>query len=85
MSPPTRKAREIIFDLLQKRRDGATVCPSEAARAAFPDDWRDHMELVREVARSMSREGLIEICQEGEAIDPDLPFRGPIRLRLSGS
>lgn len=70
-----------IGELLNARADGATICPSEAARHVAPDDWRDHMEMTRQVAREMARSGTIEICQSGVALDPDDEFRGPIRLR----
>ncbi|MEM7696859.1 MAG: DUF3253 domain-containing protein [Verrucomicrobiota bacterium] len=73
--------RDAICELLKKRSPGKTICPSEAARKAFPEDWRDYMELTREVARDMSEEELIEICQGGEVVDP-AEAKGPIRLRL---
>lgn len=59
---------------------GATICPSEVARALFPEDWRPHMERVREAARRLVAAGEIEITQGGRPVDPD-HARGPIRLR----
>lgn len=69
-----------ILELLEQRRAGATICPSEAARRAFPDDWRPHMEAVRQAARRLVERGEIEITQKGRVVDPSTA-RGPIRLR----
>lgn len=74
---------DAIDALLDARRTGASICPSEAARAVWPEDWRSHMEEVREVARVMSAEGRLEITQRGRVVD-DLNFSGPIRLRRPG-
>ena len=73
-----------VLDLLAERDAGKTICPSEAARRVEPDAWREQMEPARDAARRLAGAGRIEITQRGEAIDPDGPFRGPIRLRLRG-
>lgn len=72
-----------ILELLAERRAGATICPSEAARAVAGDEddgWRDLMEPARDAARRLVAEGLVEITQGGEAVDP-ATLRGPIRIR----
>ena len=69
-----------ILGLLSERRDGATICPSEAARA-LGDDWRPLMQPVRDVAAVMADEGRLEVTQKGEVVDVR-EARGPIRLRL---
>ena len=74
--------REAILAGLRRRRPGATLCPSEAARAVYPSDWRKHMEATRREALLLCDEGLVAICQAGERIDPQKGFKGPIRLRL---
>ncbi|MEM7532908.1 MAG: DUF3253 domain-containing protein [Chloroflexota bacterium] len=33
-----------MLDLLGRRAGGATICPSEAAKAVDPDAWRELME-----------------------------------------
>lgn len=81
--PDDEAIRSCILRLLSTRANGATICPSEAARALRPN-WRDLMDTVRECARRMAKDGIIAITQRGEVIDPQRPFRGPIRLRLSG-
>ena len=71
-----------ILDLLGQRAEGATICPSDAARAAHPDDWREWMERTREAARRLVAAGTVTITQHGEPIDPSTA-RGPIRVRLN--
>ncbi|MEE4299357.1 MAG: DUF2256 and DUF3253 domain-containing protein [Pseudomonadales bacterium] len=72
-----------ILALLSERAHGATICPSEAARAVAgrADAWRALMEPAREAARRLVAAGRIEITQQGRAVDPSTA-RGPIRLRL---
>ena len=80
MSTPKTQLRTAILDLLESRSPDTSICPSEAARKAFPDDWRDYMATCREAATALAREGKVEICQGGEPVDPG-ELRGPIRLR----
>jgi hypothetical protein len=60
-------------------REG-TVCPSEVARALWPQDWRAHMDEVREAAYALAARGELEVTQGGEVVDGPTA-RGPIRLR----
>ena len=76
--------RAAILELLAARKPGATICPSEAARLAFPERWRECMEGVRDVARALAEEGMIEIRQRGKVVSPHGPLRGPIRLAPRG-
>jgi hypothetical protein len=39
------------------------------------------MEQTRDVARELARAGEVEITQGGEVVDPEAPWRGPIRIR----
>jgi Protein of unknown function (DUF3253) len=70
-----------IVELLEQRREGATICPSEAARAVGGEDWRPLMEPAREAARRLVKQGRIDVTQRGEVVDLD-EARGPVRLRL---
>ncbi len=74
------KLEAAILDLLSSRGTRASICPSEAARVARPDDWRPLMERARRAARRLARQGTIEITQGGTPVSPD-ELRGPIRLR----
>lgn len=77
-----RRLEEEILGLLAKRAGGATICPSEAARAIFPDGWRERMEAARRAARRLVAAGRVEIVQQGRVIDPS-SAKGPIRLRAA--
>jgi hypothetical protein len=70
-----------ILGLLAQRRPGATICPSEVARAEAPEDWRPLMPHVRTAAARLAAAGRIEVTQGGVVIDPRTAH-GPIRLRL---
>jgi hypothetical protein len=76
-----RKLEDAILEQLSKRAAGATICPSEAARALFPEDWRERMEDTRRAARRLVAAGLIEVTQGGRVADPSTA-KGPVRLRL---
>ena len=73
--------RRTIEDLLARRAAGRTICPSDAARALAPEDWRPLMDPVRDVAFAMADRGELEVTQRGEVVD-GRAARGPIRLRL---
>ena len=74
-----------MLELLGKRSVGATICPSDVARAmaSGADDlaWRSLMPRVRAVSKRLAHEGRIEVTQGGHVVDP-LHARGPVRLRL---
>lgn len=72
---------EAIMALLAERREGRTICPSEAARAVGGQNWRDHMPLAREAAAALAAGGRVDVLQKGEPVDA-LKARGAIRLRL---
>jgi hypothetical protein len=79
---PINSARieQTIFDLLDARAPGKTICPSEVARQLAPDDWRPLMPQVRAVAFALADRNALGIFQKGHSIAPDSPIRGPIRL-----
>jgi len=72
-----------ILRLLDERRGGGSICPSEAARDVAGDDpeaWRPLMEPARAAARRLVAAGEVEITQGGRVVDPSVA-RGPIRVR----
>ncbi|ATI30794.1 hypothetical protein M2405_001756 [Rhodococcus erythropolis] len=69
-----------IRELLSARSAESSICPSDVARAAAPDNWRPLMDPVREAARRMVADGEVQITQGGEIVDPE-SVRGPIRIR----
>lgn len=69
-----------VLELLAQRAGGATICPSEAARAVGGEDWRPLMEPARAAARRLVAQGEVEVVQGGRVVDPSTA-KGPIRLR----
>jgi len=66
---------------LAARRPGASLCPSEIARALAPAEgvWRALMPEIRAVAARLAAAGELRVTQRGRPVDP-LTARGPIRL-----
>lgn len=81
VTPDDERLAAAIVDLLRSRARGASICPSEAARAVQPVDWRELMEPARRAARRLVAEGVVEITQGGRVVDPSTA-KGPIRVRL---
>lgn len=77
------RLRQAILELARGRGPAKTICPSDAARAVDPENWRDLMDDARAVARELARDGDVEITQRGEVLDPDATWRGPIRIRAT--
>ncbi|MFF4244718.1 DUF3253 domain-containing protein [Streptomyces sp. NPDC001822] len=78
-----RRLERTILELLGRRRPGATICPSDAARAVYEGDgdgWRALMEPARAAARRLVAAGEVEITQAGRPVEP-AEARGPIRIR----
>jgi hypothetical protein len=82
--PIAERFERTILDLLAARRDGATICPSDAARAIEPACWRPLMDQVRAAAGRLVDRGEVEITQGGRAVDL-ATARGPIRIRRLGT
>lgn len=68
------------MDLLSRRAEGLTICPSEAARLIDPDQWRDRMDAVRAAGVTLARAGRINVTQSGVVVDAR-SAKGPIRYR----
>lgn len=76
----TDRALEAAIEaLLAERAAGATICPSEAARAVAAD-WEQLMERARMAARRLVAAGVAVITQRGVVVDPSTA-KGPIRVR----
>ncbi len=81
--PVDEALEQQIRTLLAARAGGATICPSEAARAVDPEDWQRLMEPARAAARRLVAAGEMEITQGGRVVDPST-CKGPIRIRRVG-
>ncbi len=64
-------ARSVTLGLLARRAPGATVCPSEVARAiataAGRPDWRGEMAGVHAAVDGMLADGLVRLSWKGAA------------------
>lgn len=80
VSPTDRALEQAVLALLAARAGGATICPSEAARAVGGEAWRELMEPVRAAARRLVVAGEVEVTQRGSVVDPSTA-KGPIRVR----
>jgi len=76
------RLRAAILSLAGDRGPSSSICPSDAARAVGGDGWRDLMDDARDAARTLARAGLVDVTQKGSVVDPDAPWRGPVRIRI---
>ena len=78
VAPPTLPVREVILALLAARAAGATLCPSEVARAvAGASDWRAEMAAVHQAVDALVAQGMVRLSWKGVP----LPVReGPYRI-----
>lgn len=80
MDDVERRLEQVIDRLLDGRRPGASICPSDAARDLDPEGWRDLMPAARAAAGRMAAEGSVEVTQGGAVVDV-AAARGPVRIR----
>ncbi len=74
---------EAIFKLLAQRQPGASICPSEAARAVYTDatQWRAAMPKIRALAAQLADADRLVVTQRGVKVDIRTAV-GPIRIGL---
>ncbi|WP_421120699.1 DUF3253 domain-containing protein [Aquihabitans daechungensis] len=72
-----------ILALAGHRAPDKTICPSDVARAIGGTGWRALVPQVREVARRLATERRVVVTQGGHPLDPDAPWKGPVRIRLT--
>lgn len=66
--------------LLRGRAPESTTCPSDAARVAGGERWRDRMDLARAVAREGVESGELTLLQGGEPVADPADVTGPVRV-----
>jgi hypothetical protein len=82
------EARNIALALLAERAEGATVCPSEVARALVASDdgeakigdWRAAMPVVHVAVDQLIVEGSIKLSWKGKTLTSRA---GPYRINRS--
>ena len=72
---------ETILDLLQNRKDGRSICPTDVAKALDPDGFQRKLGLVKAAAVGMARRGGLWITRKGKPVNPE-KFKGVYRLKL---
>jgi hypothetical protein len=78
--PGPAELEQVILRLLSQRAPGASICPSDAARAVRSGHWRDLMDEVRAAAGRLAAEGRVDVTQGGQPVDI-ASARGPVRIR----
>ena len=73
--------RAVTLDLLARRAAGATICPSEVARALSSDDWRGAMPSVHAAIDGLARDGAVRLSWKGKRL---AARSGPYRISLPG-
>lgn len=76
-------AERAILTLAAARGGEKTICPSEAARALHPDDWRAEMPRVHAAAATLARRGTVALTQAGEVGRPGA-IVGAYRIAILG-
>lgn len=72
---------EVIIRMATERGPGKTICPSEVARAMFAQNWRNHMNEIRDTAIKLQQQGKVSITQKGVEISVE-DIKGPIRIKI---
>ncbi|GAA3801421.1 hypothetical protein GCM10022600_24420 [Qipengyuania pelagi] len=74
--------RSAIQALLDERKRGASICPSEAARILARDgeDWRKSMPIVHAAVDEMIGEAIVTISWKGQGLRTR---EGPYRISLT--
>lgn len=69
-------ARTATLTMLERRAAGATVCPSEVARAIGGAEWRGEMAGVHAAVDALVADGLVRLSWKGAPLDKrDGPYR----------
>lgn len=76
----------MILSLLANRKVGATLCPSEVARAlaggSAGDEWREAMPIVHTAADRLRNAGAIWLSWKGVSLETR---SGPYRISLAAA
>lgn len=75
------RAAATVDALLARRGPDRSICPSDVARVVGGASWRRRMDGVRDVVRGLARDGAVVVTQRDEVLEPDGPWRGPVRIR----
>ena len=74
-------AKAILSTTVARGAD-KSICPSEVARQLYPDNWRERMQEVVDVAIALHKKGDVLIVQHGEPVDVN-QIKRPIRIKTT--
>jgi hypothetical protein len=77
----SRPIANTILSMAAERGANKTICPSDVAREMFPEDWRKHMDEIRQEAIALHKAGKVSITQKGIPVDTN-HIKGPIRIKI---
>ncbi|MFI8346977.1 DUF3253 domain-containing protein [Streptomyces sp. NPDC085596] len=83
MTDTDQRLEQAIVSLLERRAATSSICPSDAARAAYDGDddgWRDLMEPARRAAWRLVAAGEVEVTRSGKPVT-EAEAHGPLRIR----
>lgn len=72
---------EALRALLRARGAAKSICPSEAARAVAPEDWRSLMKRVKGRAVALEEQGELVFLRKGKVM-AGADVKGVYRLSL---
>ena len=72
--------QKLLLELAFKRGPTKSFCPSEVIQNKKVDNWRSQMNMVREAANDLIRQGQLVCLQKGKVVNLN-SARGPVRLR----
>lgn len=74
-----QRAEAAMRTLLRNRSEASSICPSEVARTVRLGDWRQVLDVVRQVATTSMREDEVVITRGSDQVES---FEGgPVRIR----
>lgn len=78
------EAKQAILRTIEDRAPDASICPSDAARKARPEEWREVMDTFHDAVEELHAENRVVVTQGGEIVDPT-EVSGPIRVNTPDS
>jgi len=75
-----QRLRALILEMMRELRGRASIGPADVAQKFHSESWKRWMDTVKEVARRLAAEGVIEVTRHGKPVT-DWPWRGVIRFR----
>ena len=75
-----QRLRALIVEMIESKRGRASIGPADVARRFDAEHWKRWMDSVKEIARRLATEGVIQVTRHGKPIEA-WPWRGVVRFR----